>query len=71
MADTQTQTQDPNVTLNGVTPAPEEQSGFFAAVKRQFTVRNSIIAGAVALVGTAIYLAVTSGNGVPEVTPTA
>jgi len=55
-----TQTPDPNATLNG--PQPPESAGFFAAVKRYCTVRNGVIAGAVVLLGTAVYLAVTCGD---------
>jgi hypothetical protein len=58
-----TQTTDPNVTLNG--PLPSGPAGFFAIAKRYCTVRNGIIAGAVLVLGTAVYLAVTRGD-VPD-----
>jgi hypothetical protein len=57
----------PNATLNGPQPAAPEEGGVFAFVKRQCTMRNGVIAGAVVLLGTAVYMAVSRGN-VPDVT---
>ena len=57
-----TQTADPNAKLNGPYPAVVEDEGVFAFVKRHFTIKNSVIAGAVVLLGTAVYLAVTQGH---------
>ena len=65
-----TPTTDPNAALNGGSPAPEESKGFFAQAKEYCTLKNGIIAAAVAIVGTAVYLAVTSGDSVSE-TPVA
>jgi len=50
---------DPNAKLNGPYPAVIEDEGVLAFVKRQCTVRNGVIAGAVVLLGTAVYLAAT------------
>jgi len=60
-----TQTADPNAKLNGPYPAVVEDEGVFAFVKRHCTVKNGVIAGAVVLLGTAVYLAATR---VPDVT---
>jgi hypothetical protein len=54
-----TQTADPNVRLNGPYPAVPEDKGGLAFVKRHFTIKNGVIAGAVVLLGTAVYLAAT------------
>ena len=54
-----TQPVDPNATLNGPYPAVIEDEGVVAFVKRQCTVRNGVIAGAVVLLGAAVYLAAT------------
>jgi len=59
------QTTDPNTKLNGPYPAMPEGEGVFAFVKRHCTVRNGVIAGAVALLSTAVYLAATRS---PDVT---
>jgi hypothetical protein len=56
---------DPNAKLNGPYPAVIEDEGFLAFVKRQCTIKNGVIAGAVVLLGTAVYLAATR---VPDVT---
>ena len=55
----QTTQTDPNAKLNGPYPAVIEEEGVVAFVKRQCTVRNGVIAGAVVLLGTAVYLAAT------------
>ena len=60
--------RDPNTQLNGPEPPQAEESGFIASVKRYCTIRHGVIAGAVVLLGTAVYLAVTRGT---EVSPTA
>jgi hypothetical protein len=60
-----TQTMDPNATLNGTYPAAPKAQGVFAFVKRHCTIKNGVIAGAIMLLGTAVYLAVTR---VPDVT---
>jgi len=54
-----TQTTDPNAKLNGPYPAVVEDEGVLAFVKRQCTIKNGVIAGAVVLLGTAVYLAAT------------
>ena len=54
-----TQTADPNVKLNGPYPAVVEDEGVLAFVKRHCTIKNGVIAGALALLGTAVYLAAT------------
>jgi hypothetical protein len=59
-----TQTTDPNTKLNGPYPAMPEGEGVFAFVKRHCTVKNGVIAGAVALLSTAVYLAATRGPNV-------
>jgi hypothetical protein len=59
------QTTDPNTKLNGPYPAVPEEEGVFAFVKRHCTVKNGVIAGAVALLSTAVYLAATRS---PDVT---
>ncbi len=59
-----TSTTDPNAKLNGPYPAVPDAEGVFAFVKRHCTVRNCVIAGAIALLGTAVYLAVTRGPNV-------
>ena len=68
MAETQTtQKADPNASLNGPEEPQKEETGFWAAVKRQLTVRNGVIAAAVVLVGTAIYVVVSgAAEDVPE-----
>jgi hypothetical protein len=53
---------DPNAKLNGPYPAVIEEAGVFAFVKRHCTIKNGVIAGAVVLLGTAVYLAVTQGT---------
>ena len=57
-----TQTTDPNPKLNGPSPAVIEEAGVLAFVKRRCTIKNGVIAGAVVLLGTAVYLAVTQGH---------
>lgn len=60
-----TDTTDPNPKLNGPYPAVvEEDDGVFAFVKRHCTLKNGVIAGAVVLLGTAVYLAATRGADV-------
>ena len=56
---------DPNAKLNGPYPAVIEEEGVLAFVKRQCTVRNGVIAGAVVLLSAAVYLAATR---TPDVT---
>ena len=56
---------DPNTKLNGPYPAVIEEEGVLAFVKRQCTVRNGVIAGAVVLLSAAVYLAATRS---PDVT---
>jgi hypothetical protein len=60
-----TQTTDPNAKLNGPYPAVAEDEGIFAFVRRHCTIKNAVIAGAVVLLGTAVYLAATRS---PDVT---
>jgi hypothetical protein len=59
------QTTDPNAKLNGPYPAVIEDEGFLAFVKRQCTIKNGVIAGAVVLLSAAVYLAATRS---PDVT---
>lgn len=60
-----THTTDPNPKLNGPYPAVvEENDGVFAFMRRHCTLRNGVIAGAVVLLGTAVYLAATRGSDV-------
>lgn len=61
-----TPTTDPNINLNGATLPEPEAKGFLARAQEYVTPRNGIIAAAVVIVGTAIYLAVTAA---PEVAP--
>ncbi len=66
---TATTTESPNTALNGPEPSQTtDEGGFLATVKRHCTVRNGVIAGALVLLGSAVYLAVTRGT---EVAPTA
>jgi len=66
---TATTTESPNAALNGPEPSQTtDEGGFCATVKRHCTARNGIIAGALVLLGSAVYLAVTRGT---EVAPTA
>jgi len=60
-----TPTTDPNAKLNGPYPAVPEDDGLVAFVKRHCTIKNGVIAGAVVLLTTAVYLAVTRS---PDVT---
>ena len=56
--------KDPNATLNGPEQPPAAE-GVFAFVTRHCTLRNGVIAGAVVLLGAAVYCAVTRGADVP------
>jgi len=59
-----TQTTDPNARLNGPHPAVVEDEGLLAFVKRHCSITNGVIASAVVLLTTAVYLAVTRSSDV-------